>query len=213
MSAWRLRARRAGTSRRPCQPRRQPGRHGEGTNHAPAVPVSRRATSNAPHGSDARSIMRLPQQQLPNEPPDRGSCRRYHIATTPPFRRAPPAAHACGTARSGRTQPSVPACVWSRWRRSSYAATSGSMGAVNSCGRGLVFGTATFTYQAVLFQRRQHHAKFARGKRGHRRVRISSTVIALAADAERRPSISAMKSSCVGYRPAMKNRCRPRSRR
>ena len=50
-----------------------------------------------------------PRRQLPNEPPNRGSCRRCHIATIPRFRRVPPATHASGTARSGRTRPSVPA--------------------------------------------------------------------------------------------------------
>ena len=87
------------------------------------------------------------------------------------------------------------------------------MDAVRQLRSDLVFGTATFAHQAILFQRSQHHAKFARGYGRHGAADLVDASSRCHQTRVRRPSISAMKSSCVGYRPAMKNRCRPRSRR
>ena len=156
--------------------------------------------------------MRLQQRRLPNESPGPGSCRMSHIATTPPSRRAPPAAHACDRAPSGRTRPFVPA--WSGLAADglSYAATSGSTDAVNNCGRAWYLAPRRSRTRPSCFSAASITRTLLADSDGTA-VRISSTLSALPAGAARRPSMRVRKSSWVGYRPAMKNRCRPRSRR
>src|SRR5688572_10660526 len=108
MSAWRFRVvaleRRAGHARYAVTP--------AVTARAPSGP-SRASEelrgSSLSTGSDTWSIMRLPPRRLPNESPDRGSCRRSPIATTPRFRRAPRAGRAFDREPSGRTRSFVPA--------------------------------------------------------------------------------------------------------